>query len=279
MNYSKIPNELTKLDQWVCAWEGSKCPMSAYGYEGASSSDPSTWASFEQAAGCVEQGFYDYIGFVFQKENGLVGIDIDTGYDDGLLNSLCVDVIKHTMSYTEKSKSGRGVHIFIKGTLPFSGRNNQDGIEIYCEKRYFITTGKVILGLNEIVENQEGINYVLDHYFTSNHDKDKREPSNFNQEGANFKRNGMNTKIYTPKWKNPSNGRFTLNPEYPEIKKGTRNISMLSLAGTLWNTGYNIKEIYQKLCEVNQRQCKPPLKENELERICMSISKYERGNK
>ena len=274
-----IPDELKRLDNWVCTWEGSKCPMSAYGYEGASSSDPSTWAPFEQAAGCVEQGYYDYVGFVFSKESGLVGIDIDCGFDDGLMTALCVDIIKHTNSYTEKSKSGRGVHIFLKGMLPFSGRNNQEGVEIYCEKRYFITTGKVILNLDKIEQNQEGIDYVLKQYFSSNHLKGNQEGQELKPEGANFERYGAGMKIYTPAWKKPQNGLISLNPEYPEIKKGNRNVSMLSLAGTLWNTGYEIRDIYKKLCEVNQKQCKPPLKEKELERICMSISKYERGKK
>ena len=195
------------------------------------------------------------------------------------MTALCVDIIKHTNSYTEKSKSGRGVHIFLKGMLPFSGRNNQEGVEIYCEKRYFITTGKVILNLDKIEQNQEGIDYVLKQYFSSNHLKGNQEGQELKPEGANFERYGAGMKIYTPAWKKPQNGLISLNPEYPEIKKGNRNVSMLSLAGTLWNTGYEIRDIYKKLCEVNQKQCKPPLKEKELERICMSISKYERGKK
>ena len=275
MNYDRIPQELKNMNQWVCSWEESKCPMSAYGYEAASSSDPNTWTTFEQAAGCVNEGYYDHIGFVFKKENGLVGIDIDTGYEDGLLTFPCVDIIKHTLSYTEKSKSGRGVHIFLRGNLPFSGRNNGNGIEIYCEKRYFITTGKVILDLTDIRENQKGIDYVLDRYFSANLDK-VGSTSRDKREGVKFQRYGGNTKIYTPDWKKPENGRFTLNPEYPEIQKGNRNMSLLSLAGTLWSTGYSTKDIYKKLQEVNQRSCKPPLKDSELERICMSISKYER---
>lgn len=276
MSLEKIPTELKQLDQWVCTWEGSKAPMSAYGYEGASSSNPLTWSSFEQAAGCVNEGYYDYVGFVFAKQNGLVGIDIDSGFEDGLLTPLCVDIIKHTGSYTEKSKSERGVHIFLKGVLPFSGRNNGNGVEIYCEKRYFITTGKVVLGLDSIQENQEGIDYVVNHYFSANHIKDNKNTSDSQRYGTKFKQNGSNTKIYTPDWKKPVNGRFPLNPEYPEIKEGNRNMSMLSLAGQLWCAGYEIKDIYKKLKDVNKKSCKPPLKDSELERICMSIQKYKR---
>lgn len=277
MNYDKIPAELKKLDQWVCTWDGSKCPMSAYGYEGASSSDPETWASFEQAAGCVEQGYYDHVGFVFAKDNGIVGIDIDVGFDeDGFFSPLCTDIIKHCHSYTEKSKSGRGVHIFLKGVLPFSGRNNGSGVEIYCEKRYFITTGKVMI-FDEIIENQDGIDYVLNHYFTANYVKDSKEPSNLKSEGGKFQRYGGRVKNYTPGWKKRENGRLGLKPEYPEILKGGRNISLLSLAGQLWKAGYSEKEVYTELLSVNEKQCKPPLTVGEVQRIANSITKYERS--
>ena len=262
MDYSQIPAELKKLDQWVCCWEDSKVPMSAYGYEGASCSKPETWATFEQAEACVEEGYYDYIGFVF-NDTGLVGIDIDTGFEDGLLTPLCADIISHCRSYTEKSKSGRGVHIFLRGDLPFTGRNNMNGVEIYKSKRYFITTGKALL-FREIIDNQQAIDYVVDKYFT----EDARRGQILTKD--------RNVKIYTPTWVKPQEGRFSLVPEYPEIKKGNRNLSLLSLAGTLWTAGYDKAELYKELCRVNQAACKPPLTNGELERIVKSVSKYER---
>ena len=91
--YEKIPEELRKLDQWVCAWDGSKIPMRAFERKGASSVDPASWSSFDQAAACVEAEVYDQIGFVF-NDNGIVGIDIDTGFEDGLMTPLCADIIK-----------------------------------------------------------------------------------------------------------------------------------------------------------------------------------------
>lgn len=266
--YEHIPAELKALNQWVCTWDNSKCPMSAYGYEAASSSDPDTWATYTQAEWAVEQGYYDHIGFVFSNTNNLVGIDIDTGFDDdGLFSPLCVDIVKHCQSYTEKSKSGRGVHIFLKGVLPFSGRNNGNGVEIYCERRYFITTGKRLI-YPEIIENQEGIDYVVQRYFS--------ETSQEKREGANLKTYRGRVKNYTPEWKKPENGRCALKPGYPEITKGGRNVSLLSLAGQLWQGGFNEKEIYKQLLDVNDNCCKPPLTVNEVQRIVNSITKYER---
>lgn len=265
--FENIPSELKALNQWVCAWGSSKCPMSPYGYEGASSSDPETWGSFEEAVGCIEEGYYDYVGFVFKKENGLVGIDIDTGFEDGLMTPLCVDIMKHCESYTEKSKSGRGVHIFLKGKLPFSGANNQNGVEIYCEKRYFITTGKMMI-YDRIIENQDAIDYVLQKYF--------QKPQKLKREDSDFKRSGGRVRNCTPEWKKPKNGRLVLHPEYPEVHEGGRHVALLSIGGQLWNTGYCGKQLYQKLLKINQEICKPPLSQKEVERMAMSLTKYER---
>lgn len=71
--YDNIPDELKNLAQWVCTFEGSKVPMKAFENEAASSTNPATWTDFNTALGAVEEGFYDYYGFVF-AENGLVGI-------------------------------------------------------------------------------------------------------------------------------------------------------------------------------------------------------------
>ena len=281
MDYSKVPDELKNLNQWVCVWDGSKIPMRATERRGASSVDPATWSSFEQAAACVEAEVYDHIGFVF-ADNGIIGIDIDTGFEDRLMTPLCADIMNHCRSYTEVSRSGRGVHIFLKGTLPFPGKNNMSGVEIYQSKRFFITTGKQIC-FDRIMENQPAIDYVLDKYFI-NGDCTRRglypgtrttTPQD-NAQHSNFERLSKGTKIYTPEWEKPKKGRFRVSPEYPEIKKGNRNLSMLSIAGQLWKQGYDLAELYKKLCKINQESCKPPLTERELQSICKSISKYER---
>ena len=86
--YDNIPEELKKLDQWVCANDGSKVPMKAWENEAASSTNPETWSDFETALESYNQHYYDYCGFVF-ADNGYVGIDIDEGYDeDGLMSVL-----------------------------------------------------------------------------------------------------------------------------------------------------------------------------------------------
>lgn len=260
MDYSRIPEELKQLNQWVCSWDDSKVPMRAFERKAASSTAPDSWSTFEQAEWAVENGYYDHIGFVF-SDNGIVGIDIDAGFEDGLITPLCADIMNACHSYTEKSKSSRGVHILLHGDLPFTGRNNLKGVEIYKSRRFFIMTGKVLI-FPEIIDNQAAIDYVVNKYFQVETKGNKKSP--------------LVQKIYTPQYPKPYSGKIYISPVYPPILSGCRNISLTSLAGSMHNIGYTRKQIYQELCRVNQAVCNPPLQDNEIQTICNSVTRYRR---
>jgi len=260
-NYGNIPTELTSLDQWVCTREDSKVPMKAYENEAASSVDPASWSSFSDAVESVKLGNYDHIGFVF-NDTGIVGIDIDIGFDDeGFLSPLAADIIGKCKSYTEKSKSGRGFHIFLKGTLPFKGKNNRKGVEIYKTARFFITTGDAVL-YKSIVENQEAIDYIVEKYFP-----EMRSDGN---------EKTISSRIYTPIWELPQGTRIKLRPVYPRIPDGCRNICLTSLAGMLHNQGYSKQQIYDELVYANTVACDPALPKSELQSIVNSVTRYKR---
>lgn len=261
-NYDNVPEELKKLNQWVCAWEHSKVPMKAWENEAASSTSPETWSDFETALESVNSKYYDYCGFVF-ADNGYVGIDIDCGYDDeGFMSVLGADIVGKCHSYTEKSRSGRGFHILLRGNLPFKGKNNLAGVEIYKSSRYFIMTGDTLL-YREIIENQEAIDYVVEKYFPEQRDNAKVVVGR--------------DKIYSPVWEDPVvDGRVKLRPVYPRIPDGSRNICLTSLAGMLHNLGYDKKAIYNELQYANLTACDPPLYSNELQSICNSVTRYKR---
>lgn len=264
MDYlQNIPNELKKLNQWVCVKANHKIPMKAWECEAASSTAPRTWSDFETALTSVERGYYDNLGFVF-NDNGYVGIDIDCGYDEeGFVSVIGADIINKCHSYTEKSRSGRGFHILLRGDLPFKGKNNLAGVEIYKAARYFIMTGNTLL-YREIIENQEAIDYVVEKYF-----QETREATETQAIGRD--------RIYVPKWENVvENGRVKLRPSYPRITSGSRNISLTSLAGLLHNQGYTKSQIYEELQYANDKACDPPLDRNELQTICNSITRYKR---
>lgn len=259
--YENIPTELKKLNQWVCTRGDSKVPMKAWENEAASSVNPQTWADFDTAHKSVAEGYYDYCGFVF-NDNELVGVDIDAGYDeDGFLSQLAADIIGKCQSYTEKSKSGRGFHILLRGDLPFRGKNNLAGVEIYKSSRYFIMTGDTLL-YRTIEENQSAIEYIVKKYFPDTR-QEKETPT-------------FGGRIYCPIWEMPENNRIKLRPVYPRIPNGIRNICLTSLAGMLHNQGYSKQQIYDELLYCNTVACDPPLDRNEIRTICNSVTRYKR---
>ena len=260
MNLSNIPDELKYLRQWVGVGIDSKVPMRVDTLYSASSTNLNTWCSFEDAVAAIEQGEITYPGFVF-NDNGIVGIDIDDGYDeDGFISPLAADIINVCKSYTEKSKSGRGFHILIKGDIPFKGKNNLKGVEIYKTARYFIMTGDTIL-FNNMIENQEAIDYIVAKYFP-----DMRESAS---------ERGMSNRIYSPRWERPTE-KISLRPVYYPIPDGTRNISLTSIAGQWHNMGYGKEDIYRELLYVNSVACNPPLDVTEIQSIVNSVTRYKR---
>lgn len=259
--FERIPEGLKALDQWVCVHADSKVPMKAFAHEAASSTNPDTWASFATAENAVAEGYYDNIGFVF-NDNGYVGIDIDTGYDeDGFLTPIAADILGKCKSYTEKSRSGRGFHIIMRGSLPFKGKNNLNGVEIYKASRYFIMTGEVML-YEDIYENQFAIDYVVEKYFA----EVQREATP----------KALTNRVYIPRWDKPQNGRIKLRPIYPRIPNGCRNICLTSLAGMLHNQGYSRDQIYDELIYCNTVACDPCLDRSEIRTIVNSVTRYKR---
>lgn len=134
--YENIPNELKKLKQWVC-WCGDKLPKNPYTGGNAQSNNKDTWSDYDTAIAALKKYNFDGIGFMFA--NGYFGVDLDHCLD----NTDFVDEFVETLqSYTEISRSGNGIHIICKGTLP-DGARRKGGVEMYQTGRYFITTGNL----------------------------------------------------------------------------------------------------------------------------------------
>ena len=255
---NKIPAELKAQRKWVCVWNNSKIPMRGFERRAASASNPDTWCDFETACEAVEAGIYDGIGYVFDGD-GYIGIDIDTGFDNhGFLTQATADIIQHCGSYTEKSRSGRGVHIILKGELPFKGKNN-NGVEIYQTGRYFIMTGRQMF-YDTIIENQQAIDYVVDKYFPE-----------MLKTGE-----GCGQRIYEGRFKAPTDTHSSFAITYPPIGEGMRNISMASWAGQLHTYGCDKSEILDELLKINDTACDSPLPRHEVMAILNSITKYRR---
>ena len=261
INYDNIPQELRILNQWVCANDGSKVPMQATCDRPASSTNPATWSSFEDALWAVKKGYYDYIGFVF-NDNGIVGIDIDDALSSFGASNLAQEIMGKCCSYTEVSKSGNGLHIFVKGDIPFKGKNNLDGLEMYKTARFFIMTGDMIAPWTHIEENQKALNDIVEKYFPETRER---------------KTTSYTPRVYNPQWDHiKGSKRVRIKPNYPVIPDGCRNICLTSLAGMMHSIGYTKGQIYRELQYANSTACKPPLLDCELRCICNSVTRYQR---
>lgn len=266
-----IPRELRDLQRWVgrdaavAESQGlnGKTPLCVFRNGAASVSNPATWGSFEEARECIERGIYEHVGFVF-ADDGLVGIDIDKGVafgEDGLPSADAIEAIMACASYTELSQSNRAFHIICRGTLPFGGRNNGRGWEIYRAKRYFVLTGNTLL-YDAIADAQEGIDLVLRRHFPD-------AP----REGSD---SGRRTKIWEPRWVLPSGGHVMVEPERDPVPAGSRHISMVSYCGQLHSCLAHKSVVLKLALETNERYMDPPLPVPEVESIVNSVTRYRR---
>jgi putative DNA primase/helicase len=162
-----IPPELRDRAQWV-AWKltrrkqdkkPTKLPFDPATGRMASSTDPATWGTLEQALARVDQGGYDGVGFVFTDADPYTGIDLDYALDEaGEAEPWARPIVERFASYTERSPSGRGLHIIIRGSVPdgqghkvalrktplwVEGAHPEAAVEMYSSGRFFTMTGEV----------------------------------------------------------------------------------------------------------------------------------------
>lgn len=165
MNLKNIPEELKELPHWVL-WKleerngkKTKVPYQVNGQR-ASSTTPGTWASIQDVLNILYHSQeYSGIGFML-SQSGITGVDIDHCITDGKLTMQAAEVIELLNSYTEKSQSGTGVHILVKGKVP---KGIHADIEMYSEGRYFVVTGDRIQG-EHVESRQDEINILYEQF-------------------------------------------------------------------------------------------------------------------
>jgi len=166
---SAVPEALRERPQWVL-WKleqrpdkpkPDKVPYSVRGGR-ASSTDPKTWAPFEDARLAFENGSgYDGVGFVVAETDDIVGLDFDdcrVGTD--LLHPEVGALLLLLDSYAEWSPSGNGVRAFVRGKL--NGSPNKTGetpwkgqFETYERARFLTVTGRHLRGTPLTVEPRQ----------------------------------------------------------------------------------------------------------------------------
>lgn len=154
-----IPPELRDRRQWV-GWrlaergaaKPTKEPLRPFNGARASTTDPFTWGTFEQALDCPGA---DGVGFVFSQDDPYVGVDLDGCRDpaSGEIEVWAQEFISRLNSYTEISPSGTGVHVLVRGSIP-GDRRRKGNVEIYSEGRYFTMTGRHLAGTPITIEER-----------------------------------------------------------------------------------------------------------------------------
>lgn len=112
---------------------------------GASVIDSATWTTFDNALAYARNNNYEGLTFVLNK-SGILAIDIDKCVTDGKRSQLAWDLLNRTgLSYAERSMSGKGIHIFVKGSLGNSkNKNDAIGLEAYDTAKFMSLTGNMI---------------------------------------------------------------------------------------------------------------------------------------
>jgi putative DNA primase/helicase len=212
-----FPKELTELKQWVC-WrlvpdgnggKDKKMPFNPITGKAAASNKPDTWTDYATAADALERYGYTGLGFMFSKDDSIVGVDIDNCYDPKTktFNEIARAIIARQPTYMEFSPSGTGIHLFYKGKMPGVGnKNTKTGVEMYEHTRYFTMTGNKIDGATDIVAEDNGtLKWIHETYIRIPKDKKRKSKKSApvklsDDELLNLAKNSDNGEAFEKLW-------------------------------------------------------------------------------
>lgn len=170
-----FPAELKALPQWCVATllpvpgEGKddKAPYNPRTGKRASTTDPTTWGTFEEALAArdawrASSAPRAEIGFVFHETDPFTVIDLDTyKAETEKTRTLHANILGHCATYAEYSQSGLGTHIIGRGFVAEGANNQANALEVYSTGRFMICTGKPIGGRAEpVADIQDLLDYL-----------------------------------------------------------------------------------------------------------------------
>lgn len=165
--YKNIPEELKKLNNWVC-YNDKKQPINPNTGHYAKPNDSSTWGSYEEALYMSDMKDLG-IGFVI-GDTDYIAVDIDDLKENEVIAR---EFIQSLASYTEYSPSGNGIHIWIKGKININ-RYRKKGVEVYDKSspRYLTVTGNVVGEYKEINNTTDELMKLHKKYIDNDPKKD-----------------------------------------------------------------------------------------------------------
>lgn len=172
--FDNIPLEMRQLPSWV-VWrfedtgrpKPTKVPYNVRTQGKASSTDPNTWATFDECVSAFNQfqgNGIDGIGFVLSENDPYCIIDgddptsIENPMQRDAMTKVLMRIVNEFDSYTEISPSGKGFHIITKGKTIAGRRRGK--VEVYSSGRFMTMTGNVWIN-KPIEERQVTIDLLL----------------------------------------------------------------------------------------------------------------------
>jgi hypothetical protein len=253
-----FPSEMTQRKQWI-TWRmqgDSKIPN-------GKSNDPSTWNHYDE----IKDN--DKVAFVFSSDDPYVGIDLDDCFDEnGDLSEpaqIAFDLF-NDKAYIERSFSGKGLHIILKGKKPTWSVCKVGNVECYEDRRFWIMTGNVLGRNDKITDCQPELEEFL---------------SRFLRKKENYESPTQQVSVAVPRPLNVTNltTLYDRGLKYisniPSAGQGSRNETGFRLAGNLWamqdELGGSMSEsdIESLMLQWNSRNT-PPMPESEVKSLVRS---------
>lgn len=156
--WARIPQALRDRPQW-CVAAPDKAPWTVSGGRRASSTDATTWTTFDAAcAAASAKGWH--IGYMLSADDPFACVDLDVCDEASQIRKgKPVDPSKWTTpeqmvqfwdiaqnslaSYTERSTYGKGLHVLVRANIGAGCK--RDSVEVYSQERFIVCTGDVAI--------------------------------------------------------------------------------------------------------------------------------------
>lgn len=131
-----IPKEVRDCAQWLVSGP-DKAPRSVHTGKLADVRDRTQYATFAEALAYADSKGLDF-GFALTPDDPFTVIDLDAPENPEQENRHS-KILAAFDTYVEYSRSGKGLHIWMRGRVPRGVR--RDKVEVYSSERYIICTG------------------------------------------------------------------------------------------------------------------------------------------
>lgn len=175
LDYDSLPEELYWTPQWCVASQDVitgkyRIPSTVHNghLRAADPTDPRTWCDMQEVRDFVEAHPVFGLGFVLSPTDPYTCIDLDiknannepdkSKWTSQADIERCHHIIATFNSYTERSASAQGYHIWVRGRIGQGVRRGN--VEVYSQQRFIVCTGDVVLA-NPIEDRQDLLDMLV----------------------------------------------------------------------------------------------------------------------